>query len=45
LQIVQSPWRSSSFGGEFEDGDTITMDVRNGELDFIEGEARVPVMA
>jgi hypothetical protein len=31
--------------GVFADGDTIVVDVRNGELDFTRGEARVPVAA
>jgi hypothetical protein len=27
------------------DGDTIVVDVQNGELDFTRGEARIPVIA
>ena len=43
-QIVQ-PLAIRLLRGEFEDGDKIVVDVRNGDLDFIKGEARVPAMA
>jgi ATP-dependent Clp protease ATP-binding subunit ClpB len=44
-QKIVQPLAIRLLRGEFEDGDTIVVDVRNGELDFIKGEARVPAMA
>jgi ATP-dependent Clp protease ATP-binding subunit ClpB len=44
-QKIVQPLAMRLLRGEFADGDTIVVDVRNGELDFAHGEARVPVMA
>ena len=43
-EIVQ-PLAMRLLRGDFADGDTIVVDVRNGELDFTRRETRVPVMA
>ena len=43
-EIVQ-PLAMRLLRGEFHDGDTIVVDVQNGELDFTRAETRVPVMA
>jgi ATP-dependent Clp protease ATP-binding subunit ClpB len=44
-QHIVQPLAMRLLRGEFEDGDRIVVDVRNGELDFSKGEARVPAMA
>jgi ATP-dependent Clp protease ATP-binding subunit ClpB len=44
-QHIVQPLAIRLLRGEFEDGDTIVVNVRNGDLDFIKGEARVPAMA
>jgi ATP-dependent Clp protease ATP-binding subunit ClpB len=44
-QHIVQPLAMRLLRGEFEDGDTIVVDVRDGELDFSKGEARVPAMA
>jgi ATP-dependent Clp protease ATP-binding subunit ClpB len=44
-QKIVQPLAIRLLRGEFEDGDTIVVDVRDGELDFNKGEARVPAMA
>ena len=44
-QKIVQPLAIRLLRGDFQDGDTIVVDVRNGELDFDKGEARVPVMA
>src|SRR6185436_15010137 len=44
-QKVVQPLAIRLLRGDFADGDTIVVDVQNGELDFTRGETRVPVMA
>ena len=44
-QHIVQPLAMRLLRGEFEDGDRIVVEVRNGELDFSKGEARVPAMA
>jgi ATP-dependent Clp protease ATP-binding subunit ClpB len=44
-QKIVQPLAIRLLRGDFSDGDTIVVDVQNGELDFTRGEARVPVMA
>jgi len=43
-QKVVQPLAIRLLRGDFADGDTIVVDVQNGELDFTRGESRVPVM-
>jgi ATP-dependent Clp protease ATP-binding subunit ClpB len=43
-QKIVQPLAIRLLRGDFADGDTILVDVQNGELDFIRPEARVPVM-
>ena len=43
-QMVQ-PLAMQLLQGDLADGDTIVVDVQNGELDFTRAENRVPVMA
>ncbi len=42
-QKIVQPLAIRLLRGDLSDGDTIVVDVRNGELDFTRGEARVPV--
>jgi ATP-dependent Clp protease ATP-binding subunit ClpB len=44
-QKVVRPLAMRLLCGDFADGDTMVVDVQNGELDFTRGETRVPVMA
>jgi ATP-dependent Clp protease ATP-binding subunit ClpB len=44
-QKIVQPLAIRLLKGDFEDGDAIVVDVRNGELEFNRGETRVPVMA
>ena len=44
-QKIVQPLAIRLLRGDFADGDTIVVDVQNGELDFTRGETRVPVLA
>ncbi len=44
-QKIVQPLAIRMLRGDFADGDTIVVDVQNGELDFTRRETRVPVMA